>query len=272
MKRAFIFGSILTMLLIFLPGLFLFGLDLEELIDPVQARALLSGEKPVAAQFKNIEPKLLPRNDVLIGLINALYQELSPNVMVETLHIYEKPPRSEKTVWSGEEEIGLYNEMIALSTLAGLEYYSASRGKMRTFYETSAVIDGPGTKKIVPDPVYYKCPAELTIFARQKDLTFGDNIYQYDYYSVPGALIFSQENLTSLTYGIIPAVGKNKLRSVVAVLDAGNYLLVYAASMAKAATLLGMNERIGESFANRSEAVFNWFKNQADKAFFKAHS
>jgi len=271
MKRALFFRLILTLLLVFYPLFNVLSLDLEDLIDPVQARALLSGEKPVVAQFKNLEPKLLPRNGVLNGLIYALRQDLDPNVMVETLHIYHKPPQAEKVVWSAGEEARLYNEMIALSTLAGLEYYSASRGKMRTFYETSAVIDGPATKKTIADPVYSRPPAELSIYARQKDLTFGDNVYKYDYYSVPGALIFSQENLTSLTYGIIPAIGKNKLRSVVAVLDAGNYLLVYAASMAKAATLLGMNERIGESFANRSEAVFNWFKSQADKAFWQAH-
>ena len=270
MKRVFFLRLLLAVSLVFCPGLDLFGFDLEDLAGSLQARALLSGEKPVLAQFKNIEPRLIPRNDILSGVIDALRQEINPNVLVETLHLYQKPPQAEKTVWSAEEEIRIYNEIISLSTLAGLEYYSASRGRMRTFYETSTVIDGPGTKKPIPDPVYTRCPAELTIYARQKDLTFGDNIYQYDYYVVPGTMIFTQENLTSLTYGIIPAVGRNKLRSVVAILDAGNYLLVYAASMARAATLLGMNERISESFANRSEAIFHWFKDQADKAFTKA--
>jgi hypothetical protein len=141
---------------------------------------------------------------------------------------------------------------------------------MRTFYETSSVIDGQSTKRPIPDPVYPRPPAKLTVFARQKDLTFGDNIYQYDYYSEPGAFIFIQQNLTSLSYGIIPAVGKNKLRSAAAVIDAGEYLLVYIASMSKAAAIPGMKERIGNSFANRSEAIFNWFSTQADKAFLKS--
>jgi len=102
-------------------------------------------------------------------------------------------------------------------------------------------------------------------------LSFGDNIYQYDFYTSPGALIFTQQNLTALTVGIIPAVSKNKLRSVVAVLDADDYLLVYAASMAKAASIPGMKDRIGVSFANRVEAVVHWFSDQADKAFRNAH-
>ena len=82
-------------------------------------------------------------------------------------------------------------------------------------------------------------------------------------------MIFIQQNLTALTAGIIPAVGKNKLRSVVAILDAGEYILIYAASMAKTVALPGMNERVGNSFANRAEAVLHWFKEQADKAFNK---
>jgi hypothetical protein len=204
--------------------------------------------------------------------MEAVCQDLEPTVMVETLHVHKKPPGAETAVWSADEETELYNSILALSTLAGLQYYSATRGAMRTFYETSSVIDGPSTKRPLPDPVYPRPPAGLTIYARQKDLTFGDNMYQYDFYTAPGAIIFIQQNLTSLTAGIIPAVGKNRLRSIVAVMDAGEYLLVYAASMARAASLPGMNERVGNSFANRAEAVLNWFSDQADKAYGKVRS
>jgi hypothetical protein len=138
---------------------------------------------------------------------------------------------------------------------------------MRTFYETSSVIDSPDTKRPLADPLYGSPPAELTIYARQKDLTFGDNIYQYRYYARPDSLVFVQENLTGLNAGPIPVVGKNKLRSVVAVMDAGEYLLVYVASMARAASFPGMNERAGRSFSTRTEAVLAWFSGRADRAF-----
>ena len=245
------------------------GLNLEELLGPESASALLAGEKPVLAQFRECKPGLIPRNEVLKGFVDKLRGELDPSVMVETLHLYKKPAEAEVEVWSAWEEARLFNATLALSTLAGLQYYSASRGLMRTLYETSSVIDGPVTKRPVPDPVYPRPPAQLTVYANQKDSTFGDNIYQYDYYSTQGGIIFIQQNLSSLSYGIIPAVGKNKLHSAVAVLDAGNYLLVYMVSAAKAASLPGMKERIGNSFANRAEAVFNWFSAQADRAFGK---
>jgi hypothetical protein len=72
-----------------------------------------------------------------------------------------------------------------------------------------------------------------------------------------------------MSYGIIPAVGKNKLRSIVAVCDAGDCLLVYAVSMAKAASVPGLNDRISASFTNRAEAILDWFNRQADKVFKK---
>ena len=277
MKSRVIWGFILTILIGLCPtNTFVSGLSLEELIEPEQSRALLAGEKPVSAQFKEPKPNLIPRHEVLSGIVDKLRRDLDPSVMVETLYLYNKPlyetlsnkePLGAEEAWSAEEESRLYNGTLALSTLAGLQYYSASRGAMRIFYETSSVIDGPSTKKPLPDPVYPRPPAQLTIYARQKDSSFGDNIYQYDYFSTPGTMIFVQQNLTSLNYGIIPAIGKNKLHSVVSVMDAGNYLLVYMVSMSKAASIPGMKERIGNSFANRAEAVFRWFSNQADKAF-----
>ena len=263
------------LLFIALAGLFsvqgISGIGPEDFIEPDLMAILNVGEMPVLVQFKDAVPQLIPRNIVLGALVETVRKDLEPSVMVETLHLYKKPAEAAKGFMSAEEEAGVYNGLLALSTLAGLRYYSASRGTMRTFYETSAIVDGPSSKKILPDPVYFRPPDELTVYAKQKDLTFGDNNYQYSYFTSPGAMIFVQQNLSALTVGIIPAIGRNKLRSVVAVLDAGDYLLIYMVSMAKAATLPGMKERIGNSFTNRAEAVLLWFSDRADRAFGKLY-
>jgi hypothetical protein len=241
------------------------GASLGELLSSAQAAALVSGERPTEIQFSSPRFLLLPWHERVRQVIEDVHQELDPEIMVETLYLYKKP--AGKETWNETERIGLYNGVLALSSLAGLQYYSASRQAMRTFYESSAVIDNPSAKKAIADPVYQVPPNKLIVYARQKDLTFGDNTYQYDYYSFPDAMVFIQQNLTSMTYGFIPAVGKNRLRSAVAVIDAGDCLLVYAASMAKAASLPGMKERVGNSFSNRAEAILRWFTSQADKAF-----
>ena len=242
-----------------------FSASLEDLLDSRYAVQLRSDESPITEiQLRNPSPKLLPRHIDLQRFIAETISSLEPNILVETLYRYQKP---ESAGWNEAERTGLYNQIVALSTLTGIQYYSASRKTMRVFYESSQVIDGPDTKRAIPDPAYPLPPLSLTIYARQKDLTFGDNIYRYEYRTTTDAFFFLQENLTSLNYGIIQAVGKNRLRSTVAVIDTGDSLLIYAASMAKAVSVFGMGDRIGASFSNRAEAVLKWFAGRADRVF-----
>ena len=243
-----------------------FSVSPEDLVDSGYAAQLRSGGASVTeAQLKNPAPKLLPRYAPLQQFVNEALTALAPSVCVETLYLYNKPAPSGS--WNDTQRAGLFNRMAALSTLTGIQYYSASRKTMRTFYESSQVIDGPQTKKPLPDPVYTVPPQSLTLYAGQKDLTFGNNIYRYDYRSTPDAFFFVQENMTALNAGIIPAVGKNKLRSIMAVIDCGDCLLIYAVSMAKAASVPGMGDRISSSFGNRAEAVLKWFTAGADSVF-----
>jgi hypothetical protein len=252
-----------------------FAADLERLVGAEQGAralaALLNGESITESQYrKGASPLLLPRDSYIGELSQAIIRELEPTVMVENLSLYTKSAPNVNQAWTAAERDALYNEILAISTLTGLRYFSISRGEMRTFYESSVVIDGPDSKKVQADPSFrppLSPPDDYTLYARQKDLTFGDNIYRYDYQARPGALILVQTNLSAMSYGIIPLIGKEKLRSIVAVLDAGDYLLIYALSVAKAVTLPGMSERISGSFSNRIEAMLGWFDDRADAVF-----
>jgi hypothetical protein len=212
-------------------------------------------------------PHLVPRDPWVQSITAAVLGELEASLVVEGLYLYQKPAAASQNGWTGEERAALYNQALALSTLAGIQYYSASRGQMRTFYESSTVIDSPESKKPRPDPRHAVPPAELRVYARQKDLTFGDTTYQYTYYAQAGAFVFIQKNIGALTYGIIPVIGREKLRSVVAVIDTGDCLLVYALSLAQTASIPGMKDRVNASFTNRAAAIMDWFARQADRAF-----
>jgi hypothetical protein len=242
-----------------------FSAPVEDLIGDENTARLLSG---FASETQIGKPvlKLLPALPELRQFVTGSMTVLEPTVTVETLYLYKKPDSSSAS-WNDAKRAALFNQMLAISTLTGIEYFSASRNKMRIFYEYSAVIDGQSSKKPLPDPVFEQPPAQYTLYARQKDLTFGDNIYRYEYTAAKDALFFIQENMTSLNYGIIPAVGKNRLRSILAVIDCGDSLLIYAVSIAKAASIPGMTERIGNSFKNRADAVYKWFASGADKVF-----
>ena len=249
-----------------------FSAPLDDLVAPHYAAALrqasaANGGAVSETQIKNPTLKMLPMYGDLRQFVNRIMTALEPNVAVETLYLYKKPAAAGESGWSGAQRAELFNQILSLSTLTGIQYYSASRGAMRTFYESSEVIDNPGSSKPLPDPKYAEPPASIALYARQKDLTFGENIYRYDYRTTSDAFFFTQENVTALNYGIITAVGKNKLQSVFAVIDCGDSLLIYAVSLAKTASVFGMGERIGSSFSNRADAVLKWFTGKADSVF-----
>ncbi|MDR0290162.1 MAG: hypothetical protein LBI06_04435 [Treponema sp.] len=243
----------------------IFASSLEDLVGADRAAILRTATGPITGlQQRTLTPRLLPRHEGLGRFINEVQSSLDPNLFVESISLYRKPPSGS---WSEAEQIGLLNQLTALSTLTGIQYYSESRKAMRVFYESSQVVDDPVAKNPLPDPVFNTLPASIMLYTRQKDLTFGDNVYQYSYRTGADAIFFAQENLTSMNTGIIPAIGRNKFRSIVAVIDAGDTLLVYAAAMAKTASVPGMGDRIAASFTNRVNAIFQWFTGRADRVF-----
>jgi hypothetical protein len=239
--------------------------SIEALVGEELASALRAGESPLAVQFRSPYPQLIPFNDELRRRVSGEQADMRLSVMVEILYLYRKPPNA-GAAWTVEEKTRLFNELVAVSTLAGIQYFSTSRGEMRTLYETSHVIDSPSTRRPLPDPVFARPPQELSLYVSQRDLTFGDNVYRFGFFTSNGALILTQENITPLNAGIIRAVGRNNLRTTLAILDAGQYILVYSIAMAQAASVPGMRERVGNSFATRAQAIIQWFSGRADRA------
>jgi hypothetical protein len=253
--------------LIFIPNVF--SLPLESLITAAQIRHLRSGgEMIIETQLRDPSPRLMPASREIQQFIGTVQTALNPGIMVEALFLYEKPAKyhTSNAFWDINQKTGVFNQITAISTLTGIQYYSASRNTMRTFYETSAVVDGSSGRNPLPDPYFYQLPPAFTLFARQKDLTFGDNVYRYDYTASQDVIYFLQENVTTLTYGIIPAVNRGNLRTVISIFDCGDSLIIYAVSMAKAVSLPGMDNKIGDSFSNRAEAILKWFIKKAEIA------
>ena len=265
MRTKLIIIGFCALILGLLPAAESFALPLESLLPDVQVKQLLQSGAIDRERFDTTSFGMVPRFDALERLIETNRRSIDPNVTVESLRLYKK--QSSQGNWTASERTALYNGITAVSTLKGIEYFSKSRNAMRLLYETSAVIDSPTGKNPRPDPVFSQPPATLNVYVRQKDLTFGDNIYEFSYIAGESSFIVVQDNITGLSYGPVTVIGKNKLKSVVAIFDCGPYLLVYAASMAKASMVPGMKQRAGESIFNRANALLLWFNQKADRAF-----
>ena len=248
-----------------------FSAPLDSLVSGNHAVRLRSNDSLIMeTQLRNPAPALMPRNNELQRFVSGIRSDVNPNMIVEALYLYKKPSNfhTSSNNWDSRQKTGVFNQITALSSLTGIQYFSASRNSMRILYEYSSVINNPQSKNPLPDPVYTQPPQSLTLYARQRDLTFGDNIYRYDYVNTPEAVFFAQENITALNYGIVPAIGRGNLRSVIAVFDCGDSILIYALSMARAVSLPGMGDRISNSFNTRAEAVLQWLTGRLDREIY----
>jgi hypothetical protein len=157
----------------------------------------------------------------------------------------------------------LLTRMQAISTMEGIEYYSASRERMRILFIESWAIRDPDTEERIPDPTTTSLPSSDRLYIRQRDSSFGTNVSQLDYTVTGEAIRLRMTNLDRMSYrGVIPAVGPGQLQLNLVVMPIGDTVLFYGSSAAAPLALLGMEERVGRSFTNRLIALHDWFESQ----------
>lgn len=239
---------------------------LSDLVGAERAPLLLAGESIKDMRVKDASLSLVPSFAGARDLVGEI-ASFDPDVVVEALFFHPKPAARSGRAWNADERLSVFNLLRSLSTLSGIEYFSASRGKMRVFYERSSVVDGPESDRELPDPVVSAIPARSFLYAVQKDLTFGENRYRYDYAADEASILFIQTNLTTMSYGVVPLLGKERLRTVVLVADTEDGLLLYAVSAARTALLPGLEGKMKNSFSNRADAVFRWFSTRMAASF-----
>ena len=108
---------------------------------------------------------------------------------------------------------------------------------MRIFYAESYIIDGPTSRIRLADPAppaSGAVPPAETIFAFQRDLSFGSNTYRYDYSSYKDAVLLQSRNLTGMSYGFVPVIAPDSLATKLLVIQADDAILVYVSSGADA--------------------------------------
>ncbi|MFH2115850.1 MAG: DUF6675 family protein [Spirochaetota bacterium] len=212
---------------------------------------------------KSAAPTIMPVHPASAALRAALADE-GPDVVVEALFSWKKPTRGAPEA----ELLTLYNIFRSIGSLEGIEYWSASRNTMRLFYEISHLTSGPDTTERIQDSRLEAIPVHReTLYARQKDLSFGDNRYQITLQAGSDYVTNASSNLTGMRYGIIPVAAPGMLNVRVLAINADDAVLFYAVSSAKAAVLPGVRGKLENSFGNRAAAIYTWFARQAVAAW-----
>ena len=194
--------------------------------------------------WKDIEPQL---------------EDMEPSVGVEILFYY--PVRQER-LDDTDFRRDVYNVLRSVSTMEGIKYYSASRERMRIFYHESYVIEGPENRERVPDPTVETIPKDSTIHIFQRDSSFGKNVYEATYRYADGTYVLSLVNLTRMYYKVFPVVAPQNVKINLAVMLTERGIVFYGNTAVDVITLLGLQERVQDSFYNRLVAIYDWFKAQ----------
>ncbi|HEY9055478.1 MAG TPA: DUF6675 family protein, partial [Rectinemataceae bacterium] len=150
-----------------------------------------------------------------------------------------------------------------MRSLEGLEYWSASRKRMRVLYSEAAILPDSSAARGSDTPLLRGVPPwELVI--RLKDLTFGSNRYSLRIWESGGSMEVLLTNLDTVRYGFLPMAqpGGMTTRVFAAVCEEG--LLIHYAALAEAPALLA--RRVFESMGNKSLAVMKWFASRAAAA------
>jgi len=174
---------------------------------------------------------------------------------VELLRLYEG-----QTDWSTPEaHLRIYNVLRSVGSMKGIQYYSASRKKMRTLFAESYLVDGPQTAVPQPDPVLDSIAADSTVYMFQEDLTFGKNLYRSRLRYVEGCFLVEASNLTVMRYLRLPMVQPENSYSLVLLVPADRRILFYGVAGAHTARFLGLERTKEDSFYNRLQALYGWF-------------
>jgi hypothetical protein len=226
------------------------------LTPAIEARLRAGEDLRTASAGKAASLTLAPTHPAVAGMRRSLAEEV-PDIIVEALFLWKKPHAAIGT----PDILTIYNTLRSIGSLQGIEYYSASRGQMRLFYEYSSLIKAPDDAVPLPDSMLTALPGTPeTLFARQKDLSFGDNRYRITMSGSPDSVVQASVNLTPMYYmSVIPVAGAEALNVRILVISADDALVFYAVSSAKATVIPGVRSKLESSFGNRAAAVYAWF-------------
>lgn len=251
-----------TILLLALLGPLAAGQSTSLLLDQSTLARLAAQGEIGGSLSTGAAPQLIPQIAERADMV-ARVQQIGLTTGVELLRLYE----GTEDFSTPEAHLRIYNILRSISSMAGMEYYSASRKKMRTLFAQSYVVDDPGSQTRAADPVAQSIPAESSLVIFQEDLTFGENLYRSQFRYGGGYFVVQTRNLTVMRYLLMPMVQPGNSFSILIVVPDGNRILFYGATGAHTLRFFGLERSKEDSSYNRLQALYGWFARRLELSF-----
>lgn len=154
----------------------------------------------------------------------------------------------------------------SVGTMAGTQYWSASRGRMRVLYEEAYRIESPTAKAKLPDPAEIPLSpgSSRQFYAYLRDLSFGGNVMQYQVRMGASFISMTNENASTMKYYLIPLVQPGGMKTSILIVPCLEGLIVHFLSTIDSSDIAA--NRVFESAGNKSLAVLGWFTRQTAAA------
>lgn len=227
--------------------------------------AQLQKEGEITRYFFESSPlQWLPREGLAIQ-IAAEASRIETVIGVESIHLLSlQQLRTPGIVFpeTGELKQRVYNVLRSVSTMKGVQYYSVTRGKIRTLFEESYAVASAEQPERIPDPVVKEIPASSSLTVFQEDTTFGQNYSRWIYKYADDEISISITNLTPLKYSFFKMVDPEQMQIHLLVRPMEEGISFYGCAVVKSAKFLGLEKSSKESFYNRIKAIYTWFRDQ----------
>ncbi len=239
-------------------------------ISPADRSVLMNDGELLRFHGDGVSPGLLPNNSLTAGIARKMIAG-DLNIGIEGLFFtpFDELPKKYREMTPDNRKLTLYNILRSVSTLQGLEYYSASREEMRLLFEESwTIADLKKPKEALPDSIVSTIPAEDTILIHQKDKSFSKNQSSMTFHAGPNAFAAEIINLTPMRYkGLIRIADPGNMQIHLMVIPVEEGLLMYGTMSAKTLSVKAFLERAEDSFTNRVIALTGWYRTRLDEEF-----
>jgi hypothetical protein len=182
-----------------------------------------------------------------------------PTVGVEVLQILANVGSQ---VDAAKAMLAVYNVAHSVSTMKGMKYYSVTRGKEEVLFIQSYAISGTMRSAQIPDPVYSAIPREDDLFTFQEDNSFGKNTYREHFSFRDDHILVRMENLSAITFMLVPVVQPHNLVSQIILVPSGRDLLFYGVAYLRTGMPIGNHHDKEESLKNRLISLASWLRSR----------
>ncbi|MGA2639747.1 MAG: DUF6675 family protein [Spirochaetia bacterium] len=217
---------------------------------------LRAGAAVKAGLPQDATPSLVP-NVSSREIIEQEVKDLGPSVGAEFLKVIPGPGIA---MDAPAGQLLLFNAMHAVSTMKGVTYWSVTRGKEQVLFLQSYVIASPAKPDRIPDPVFSEIPETHELFTFQEDSSFGKNTFLEHFHARGDHLYVKMENLSTITFLLIPFIQPQGLVSQVVLVPIGTDVLFYGLACIRTGMPLGDKASRVESMENRLTALAGWLE------------